>query len=26
LAFSADGRLLFQGAQNGVRVWKLAPH
>jgi WD40 repeat protein len=25
LAFSADGTLLFQGAQNGVRVWKLVP-
>ena len=25
LAFSADGRLLFQGAQNGVRVWRLTP-
>jgi WD40 repeat protein len=23
LAFSADGKLLFEGAQNGVRVWKL---
>jgi WD40 repeat protein len=25
LAFNANGTLLFQGAQNGVRVWKLAP-
>ena len=23
LAFSADGRLLLQGAQNGVRIWTL---
>jgi WD40 repeat protein len=23
LAFSADGRLLFQGAQNGIRVWTI---
>jgi len=25
LAFSADGKLLFEGAQNGIRVWKLTP-
>jgi WD40 repeat protein len=24
LTFSADGKWLFQGAQNGIRVWKLA--